>query len=61
MRTWLERVRRFLAADDGPTAIEYVVLAALIIAACVLAIGAVGSVTGKSLTNSSESISDALE
>ena len=61
MRTWVDRVRRFLASDDGPTAIEYVLLAALIIAVCVLAVGAVGTATSTSLTNSSQSISDALD
>jgi len=36
------RVRRFLASDDGPTAVEYAVMLALIILAVVAIVGALG-------------------
>ena len=39
-------VRHFLASEDGPTSVEYAVLLALILAAVLGAIGAVGSETG---------------
>jgi len=36
---------RFLAAEDGPTAVEYAAMLALIIAVCIGAITTVGSKT----------------
>ena len=35
-------VATFLNAEDGPTAVEYAVMLALIIVVCITAIGAVG-------------------
>jgi pilus assembly protein Flp/PilA len=43
MRQWLDRTRRFLRAEDGPTAVEYAVMLALIIVACIAAITSVGT------------------
>ena len=36
-------VVRFLQAEDGPTAVEYAVMLALIIVVCIAAISALGS------------------
>jgi pilus assembly protein Flp/PilA len=36
-------LREFLRREDGPTAVEYAVMLALIIAACIAAIGALGN------------------
>jgi pilus assembly protein Flp/PilA len=36
-------VARFLQAEDGPTAVEYAVMLALIIVVCMAAISALGS------------------
>ena len=36
-------VVRFLKAEDGPTAVEYAVMLALIIVVCIAAISALGS------------------
>ena len=36
-------VTRFLQAEDGPTAVEYAVMLALIIVVCIAAISALGS------------------
>ncbi|MCS6852831.1 MAG: Flp family type IVb pilin [Gemmataceae bacterium] len=38
-------VRKFLEAEDGPTAVEYAVMLALIIVVCVTAIATLGSNT----------------
>jgi pilus assembly protein Flp/PilA len=54
------QIRRFLVSEDGPTAIEYAVMLALVIAVCLLAIDAVGSRVSDSFTNSSNSISSAI-
>jgi pilus assembly protein Flp/PilA len=42
---------RFLKRDDGPTAVEYGVMLALIIAVCVAAITTIGTKTSSSYTN----------
>lgn len=38
-------LKRFLADEDGPTAVEYAVMLAFIITVCVVAIGAIGANT----------------
>ena len=45
MKSFLKKVQRFLASEDGPTAVEYAVMLALIIIVCLSAIGALGSAT----------------
>jgi pilus assembly protein Flp/PilA len=43
MAKLLNKTRRFLLSDDGPTAVEYAVMLALIVIVCLTAIGSVGS------------------
>jgi len=43
MRTIAERIVRFLKTEDGPTAVEYAVMLALVIVVCLTAIGTLGS------------------
>ena len=43
MKQWLAKVKKFVAAEDGPTAVEYAVMLALIIVVCIAAISALGS------------------
>jgi pilus assembly protein Flp/PilA len=45
MNAMMSRVRRFLISDDGPTAVEYVVMLSLIIAVCVGVVRALGEST----------------
>ena len=56
----LGSIRRFLAEEDGPTAIEYMVMISIIVIACLVAIHTIGSITHASYEDSSDSISDAL-
>jgi pilus assembly protein Flp/PilA len=42
MRLWCEAVRRFLETEDGPTAVEYAVMLALIVVVCLAAITTLG-------------------
>jgi pilus assembly protein Flp/PilA len=42
---------RFLKRDDGPTAVEYAVMLALVIAVCVSAITTIGTKTSSSYTS----------
>jgi pilus assembly protein Flp/PilA len=51
MRRLGKTLVRFLAAEDGPTAVEYAVMLALIIVVCVGAVTTVGGKTGSSFTN----------
>ncbi len=46
----------FLAREDGPTAVEYAVMLALIIVVCITAITALGSNANKTFTNVSNTI-----
>ena len=50
------KLRRFLASDDGPTAVEYAVMLALIIVVCLVAISAVGTNASTTFTNVANSI-----
>jgi pilus assembly protein Flp/PilA len=43
MREFANSVKRFLASEDGPTAVEYAVMLALIVVVCLTAIQAVGN------------------
>jgi pilus assembly protein Flp/PilA len=43
MLSVVNKVRRFLVAEDGPTAVEYAVMLALIIVVCLAAIGTIGT------------------
>ena len=56
MRQFAERVVNFLKAEDGPTAVEYAVMLALIIVVCITAITALGTNANKTFTNVSNTI-----
>ncbi|HLJ12258.1 MAG TPA: Flp family type IVb pilin [Planctomycetaceae bacterium] len=43
MIPFVASVKRFLVSEDGPTAVEYAVMLALIIVVCLTAIQAVGT------------------
>lgn len=47
MRLLAEKVRRFLVSEDGPTAVEYAVMLALVVIVCLTAISSLGSGTKK--------------
>jgi pilus assembly protein Flp/PilA len=49
----------FLKLEDGPTAVEYAVMLALIIVVCIAAITALGSNANKTFTTISDSIANA--
>jgi len=42
MKSLALKVQRFLASEDGPTAVEYAVMLALIIIVCLAAISTIG-------------------
>jgi len=50
MRRFAKRLVSFLKRDDGPTAVEYAVMLALIIVVCIVAITALGSNANKTFS-----------
>ena len=52
VRTVLRQTVEFLRKEDGPTAVEYAVMLALIIAVCVVAVTTIGQNTNEIYTNS---------
>jgi pilus assembly protein Flp/PilA len=43
MKNLALKVQRFLVSEDGPTAVEYAVMLALIVIVCLTAIGSIGT------------------
>jgi pilus assembly protein Flp/PilA len=52
-------IRRLLRDEDGPTAVEYAVLLALILVAVMAGIGAVGGQTGGMWSNNEQQLINA--
>jgi len=50
MKKLLHAGRNFLQREDGPTAVEYAVMMALIIVVCITAITAIGTKTNTTFT-----------
>src|SRR5262245_65506152 len=44
MRSWIQAIARFVQKEDGPTAVEYAVMLALIVVVCLAAITAMGKI-----------------
>jgi pilus assembly protein Flp/PilA len=51
MRQWFAKVQRFVRDEDGPTAVEYAVMLALIIVVCIVAIATMGSNANNTFSN----------
>ncbi len=43
MKSFTKKLQRFLASEDGPTAVEYAVMLALIVIVCLTAIRSIGT------------------
>ncbi len=52
----LKKLQRFLASEEGPTAVEYAVMLALIIIVCLVSIQTLGTNTKTSFTNMANSL-----
>jgi pilus assembly protein Flp/PilA len=50
------KMRQFLASEDGPTAVEYAVMLALIVIVCLTAIQTVGTNAKTTFTNIGNSL-----
>ena len=53
----LEKLRRFIASEEGPTAVEYAVMLALIVIVCLTAIRSVGTNASNTFTDVSTELS----
>lgn len=51
MRNIVKRLKSFLKMEDGPTAVEYAVMLALIIVVCLAAITTLGQNTNNTFSN----------
>ena len=51
MKLLAQKVQRFLVSEDGPTAVEYAVMLALIVIVCLTAITAIGSKASTTFNN----------
>lgn len=56
MKAFAPSLRRFLAAEDGPTAVEYAVLLAMIFSVCFTAVELVGVTVSRSFTDTSHKL-----
>ncbi len=56
MTTLAKSVKNFLVSEDGPTAVEYAVMLALIVIVCLTAIQAVGTNANQTFTDVSASL-----
>jgi pilus assembly protein Flp/PilA len=56
MKSLLISMRRFLASEDGPTAVEYAVMLALVVMVCLTAVASVGTKTSTIFNNMAGSL-----
>lgn len=56
MKNLIPKIRRFLIAEDGPTAVEYAVMLSLIVVVCLTSIRAIGSNTKTTFTTIANSL-----
>ena len=55
LKIWLN-TKRFLASEEGPTAVEYAVMIALIVGTCIASVNALANATGSSFNKSAAAI-----
>ena len=56
MKRLRKLIATFLRVEDGPTAVEYAIMAAAVIGVCILAITQLGATTNSVYTNSANKI-----
>jgi len=57
MKSLAKKMHRFLVSEDGPTAVEYAVMLALIIIVCLAAISSIGTQASTTFNNVQASLS----
>jgi pilus assembly protein Flp/PilA len=56
MKSLVKKMQRFIVCEDGPTAVEYAVMLALIIVVCLAAIRLIGTNTNATFNNVANSV-----
>jgi pilus assembly protein Flp/PilA len=56
MKSLAVKLHRFLVSEDGPTAVEYAVMLALIIIVCLTAISSIGTQANTTFNNVARSL-----
>lgn len=56
MKVLAKKVQRFLVSEDGPTAVEYAVMLALIIIVCLTAIRSIGQQAAETFNSVSDEL-----
>lgn len=56
MKLLAKKLRHFIVSEDGPTAVEYAVMLALIVVVCLTAISAIGTSANQTFQNVASSI-----
>jgi len=56
MKNFASNIARFLTSEDGPTAVEYAVMLALIVVVCLAAIQSIGTNATTTFTNVSNKL-----
>jgi len=51
MSSWFKAIARFVQKEDGPTAVEYAVMLALIVVVCIAAITTLGQNANNTFNN----------
>jgi pilus assembly protein Flp/PilA len=59
MKSFAKKVQRFLVSEDGPTAVEYAVMLALIVIVCLAAISAIGTSANTTFQNVADQLGSA--
>lgn len=59
MKSLAQKLHRFLVSEDGPTAVEYAVMLALIVIVCLTAISSLGTAARDTFQNVTDSIEGA--
>jgi pilus assembly protein Flp/PilA len=57
MKSLAVKFQRFLVSEDGPTAVEYAVMLALIVIVCLTAISSIGKKANNTFNNVANSLS----
>lgn len=57
MKNIITKVQKFMKSEDGPTAVEYAIMLALIVIVCLTAIQAVGTAANTAFQNIGSQIS----
>jgi pilus assembly protein Flp/PilA len=57
MKNFAQKLQRFLVSEDGPTAVEYAVMLALIVIVCLTAIRSIGQQANTTFNSVATSLS----